>query len=54
MWEKKPTAAEEQRARRLLLPPTFLCGVSSDSEPEVDQTDDFSSELQKLQLTQVR
>ncbi|XP_048048453.1 E3 SUMO-protein ligase RanBP2-like isoform X2 [Megalobrama amblycephala] len=54
LWEKKPTAAEEQRARRLQLPPTFLCGVSSDSEAEADRTDDFSSELQKLQLAQVK
>ncbi|XP_067299077.1 E3 SUMO-protein ligase RanBP2 isoform X2 [Pseudorasbora parva] len=54
VWEKKPTAAEEQLARRLQLPHTFLCGVSSDSEAEADRTDDFSSELQKLQLEQVK
>ncbi|ROK36397.1 E3 SUMO-protein ligase RanBP2 [Anabarilius grahami] len=54
LWEKKPTAAEEQRARHLQLPPTFLCGVSSDSEAEADRMDDFSSELQKLQLAQVK
>ncbi|XP_016369049.1 E3 SUMO-protein ligase RanBP2-like isoform X2 [Sinocyclocheilus rhinocerous] len=49
VWEKRPTSDEEQRARRLLLPPTFLCGVSSDSEPEAEKPDDFSAELQKLQ-----
>ncbi|XP_016097614.1 E3 SUMO-protein ligase RanBP2 [Sinocyclocheilus grahami] len=53
VWEKRPTADEEQRARRLLLPPTFLCGVSSDSEPEAEKPDDFSTELQKLQQQQV-
>ncbi len=49
VWEKRPTADEEQRARRLLLPPTFLCGVSSDSEAEAERPDDFITELQKLQ-----
>lgn len=53
VWEKRPTADEEQRARRLLLPPTFLCGVSSDSEAEAEKLDDFSTELQKLQQAQV-
>ncbi|XDV31404.1 hypothetical protein PO909_034098, partial [Leuciscus waleckii] len=50
VWEKQPTADEEQRARRLKLPPTFLCGVSSDSDSE--RPDDFSAELHKLQHAQ--
>ncbi|XP_073701305.1 E3 SUMO-protein ligase RanBP2 isoform X1 [Garra rufa] len=54
VWEKRPTADEEQRARRLLLPPTFLCGVSSDSEAEAEKPDDFNTELQKLQPAQVK
>lgn len=37
------TTDEEQRARHPLLPPTFLCGISSD----------FNTELQKLQQAQV-
>ncbi|XP_016339596.1 E3 SUMO-protein ligase RanBP2-like isoform X2 [Sinocyclocheilus anshuiensis] len=49
VWEKRPTADEEQRARRLLLSPTILCSVSSDSEPEAENPDDFSTKLQKLQ-----
>ncbi|XP_043104820.1 E3 SUMO-protein ligase RanBP2-like [Puntigrus tetrazona] len=53
VWEKRPTADEEQRARRLLLPPTFLCGVSSDSEAETERPDDFSTELQKLKQAQL-
>ncbi len=48
VWEKRPTADEEQRARRLQLPPTFLCGVSSDSEAEAERPDDFNAELQKV------
>ncbi|KAL1268734.1 hypothetical protein QQF64_034097, partial [Cirrhinus molitorella] len=54
VWEKRPTANEEQRARRLLLPSTFLCGVSSDSEAEAEKPDDFHTELQKLQQAQVK
>ncbi|XDV31393.1 hypothetical protein PO909_034091, partial [Leuciscus waleckii] len=52
VWEKQPTADEEQRARRLKLPPTFLCGVSSDSDSE--RPDDFSAELHKLQHAKVK
>ncbi len=48
VWEKRPTADEEQRARRLQLPSTFLCGVSSDSEAEAERPDDFNTELQKV------
>ncbi|XP_039529765.1 E3 SUMO-protein ligase RanBP2-like isoform X4 [Pimephales promelas] len=52
VWEKKPTADEEQRARRLKLPPTFLCDVSSDSDSE--RPDDVSAELHTLQHAQVK
>ncbi|RXN21720.1 E3 SUMO- ligase 2-like isoform X2 [Labeo rohita] len=54
VWEKQPTAEEEQRARRLLLPPTYLCGVSSDSEAEAEKLEDFNTEFQKLQQAQVK
>ncbi|XP_016400029.1 E3 SUMO-protein ligase RanBP2-like [Sinocyclocheilus rhinocerous] len=53
VWEKLPTADEEQRARRLLLSPTVLCSVSSDSEPEAEKPDDFSTKLQQTQVTSV-
>ncbi|XP_016098452.1 LOW QUALITY PROTEIN: E3 SUMO-protein ligase RanBP2-like [Sinocyclocheilus grahami] len=53
VWEKQSTADEEQRARRLLLSPAVLCNVSSDSEPEAENPDDFSTKLQKLQQEQV-
>ncbi|XP_065149178.1 E3 SUMO-protein ligase RanBP2 isoform X11 [Paramisgurnus dabryanus] len=53
VWEKKATPEEEERARQLLLPPAFLCGVGSDSEPEADKQEDFITELQKLQQLQV-
>uniref|UniRef100_A0A6Q2YF20 E3 SUMO-protein ligase RanBP2 n=1 Tax=Esox lucius TaxID=8010 RepID=A0A6Q2YF20_ESOLU len=47
VWEKRPTPEEEQRARTLQLPPTFFCGVSSDSETEKDKLEDFESEVRK-------
>lgn len=53
VWEKKATPEEEERARRLQLPPTFLCGVSSDSDPEPDKHDDFITEINKLKHIQV-
>ncbi|TRY91680.1 hypothetical protein DNTS_003335, partial [Danionella cerebrum] len=48
VWEKKATPQEEQRARRLLLPPTFLCGVSSESEAETESNPELASEKPKL------
>ncbi|XP_077094513.1 E3 SUMO-protein ligase RanBP2-like isoform X2 [Siphateles boraxobius] len=54
VWEKQPTADEEQRARLLKLPPTFLCGISSDSEAEDERPEDFSAELHTLQHAQVK
>ncbi|KAL0963548.1 hypothetical protein UPYG_G00307810 [Umbra pygmaea] len=47
VWEKKPTPEEEQKARTLQLPPTFFCGVSSDSETEKDRLEDFETEVRK-------
>ncbi|KAJ8013025.1 hypothetical protein DPEC_G00049020 [Dallia pectoralis] len=49
VWEKKPTPKEEQKARTLQLPPTFFCGVSSDSETEKDKPEDFETEVRKAQ-----
>ncbi|XP_056320612.1 E3 SUMO-protein ligase RanBP2 isoform X5 [Danio aesculapii] len=46
VWEKRASAGEEQRARRLLLPPTFLCGVSSDSDLEPERAEDSSTHTQ--------
>uniref|UniRef100_W5MWC4 E3 SUMO-protein ligase RanBP2 n=1 Tax=Lepisosteus oculatus TaxID=7918 RepID=W5MWC4_LEPOC len=45
VWEKKPTPEEEKKAKDLLLPPTFFCGVSSDSEGE--KPDDFEVEVRR-------
>ncbi|KAI1899352.1 hypothetical protein AGOR_G00060900 [Albula goreensis] len=47
VWEKKPTPDEEEKAVRLQLPPTFFCGVSSDTENE--KPEDFETELRKAQ-----
>ncbi|XP_056611064.1 E3 SUMO-protein ligase RanBP2 isoform X2 [Triplophysa dalaica] len=54
VWEKKATPEEEERARRHQLPPTFLCGVSSDSDPEAERHDDFMTEINKLKHIQVK
>lgn len=49
VWEKKPTPEEEQRARSLQLPPTFFCGLSPDSDPDHDKSEDFETEVRKAQ-----
>ncbi|XP_067117199.1 E3 SUMO-protein ligase RanBP2 [Osmerus mordax] len=49
VWEKKPTPEEEQMAKCLLLPPTFFCGVTSDSEADKDKPEDFETEVRKAQ-----
>nr|XP_002663326.2 E3 SUMO-protein ligase RanBP2 isoform X3 [Danio rerio] len=54
VWEKRASADEEQRARRLLLPPTFLCGVSSDSDLEPERAEDSSTHTQADTLTQTQ
>nr|XP_023677363.1 E3 SUMO-protein ligase RanBP2-like isoform X3 [Paramormyrops kingsleyae] len=49
IWEKKPTPQEEQKARSLQLPPTFFCGLGSDTEAEKDKTEDFETEVKRVQ-----
>ncbi|MFT7817969.1 E3 SUMO-protein ligase RanBP2-like isoform X1 [Arapaima gigas] len=49
VWEKKPTPEEEKRAKSLQLPPTFFCGIGSDIDPEKEKTEDFETEIKKVQ-----
>ncbi|XP_060089748.1 E3 SUMO-protein ligase RanBP2-like isoform X1 [Heteronotia binoei] len=51
VWEKKPTPEEKAKAETLKLPPTFLCGISSDTEEDNDNLEDFQTELRKIQET---
>ncbi|XP_035031257.2 E3 SUMO-protein ligase RanBP2 isoform X3 [Hippoglossus stenolepis] len=49
VWEKKPTPQEEEKAKSLLLPPTFFCGLSTtDSDTDHDKTEDFETEDAQL------
>ncbi|XP_045440129.1 E3 SUMO-protein ligase RanBP2 isoform X10 [Pipistrellus kuhlii] len=52
VWEKKPTVEEKAKADTLKLPPTFFCGVSSDTDEDNGNGEDFQSELQKVQEAQ--
>ncbi|XP_077472520.1 E3 SUMO-protein ligase RanBP2 isoform X2 [Stigmatopora argus] len=50
VWEKKATPEEEEKAKSLLLPPTFFCGLSTtDSDPDPDKAADFETEVRKVQ-----
>ncbi|XP_004844573.1 E3 SUMO-protein ligase RanBP2 isoform X3 [Heterocephalus glaber] len=52
VWEKKPTVEEKAKADTLKLPPTFFCGVCSDTEEDNGSGEDFEAELQKAQEAQ--
>uniref|UniRef100_A0A2K5K3Y8 E3 SUMO-protein ligase RanBP2 n=1 Tax=Colobus angolensis palliatus TaxID=336983 RepID=A0A2K5K3Y8_COLAP len=52
VWEKKPTVEEKAKADTLKLPPTFFCGVCSDTDEDNGKGEDFQSELQKVQEAQ--
>ncbi|XP_045406324.1 E3 SUMO-protein ligase RanBP2 [Lemur catta] len=52
IWEKKPTVEEKAKADTLKLPPTFFCGVCSDTDEDTGNGEDFQSELQKVQEAQ--
>ncbi|ELK30137.1 E3 SUMO-protein ligase RanBP2 [Myotis davidii] len=52
VWEKKPTVEEKAKADTLKLPPTFFCGVGSDTDEDNGNGEDFQSELQKVQEAQ--
>ncbi|XP_063160980.1 ranBP2-like and GRIP domain-containing protein 4 isoform X2 [Candoia aspera] len=51
VWEKKPTPEEKAKAEILKLPPTFLCGINSDTDEDNDNLEDFQTELRKTQET---
>ncbi|XP_026563146.1 ranBP2-like and GRIP domain-containing protein 4 isoform X1 [Pseudonaja textilis] len=50
VWEKKPTPKEKAKAEALKFPPTFLCGINSDTDEDNDNLD-FETELRKTQET---
>ncbi|XP_037663069.1 E3 SUMO-protein ligase RanBP2 isoform X2 [Choloepus didactylus] len=52
VWEKKPTLEEKVKADTLKLPPTFFCGVCSDTDEDNENGEDFQSELQKVREAQ--
>ncbi|CAO2608084.1 RanBP2-like and GRIP domain-containing protein 4, partial [Lemmus lemmus] len=52
VWEKKPTVEERAKADTLKLPPTFFCGVCSDTDEDNGNGEDFQSELQKVHEAQ--
>ncbi|XP_077884968.1 E3 SUMO-protein ligase RanBP2 isoform X8 [Ictidomys tridecemlineatus] len=52
VWEKTPTVEEKAKADSLKLPPTFFCGVCSDTDEDNGNGEDFQSELQKVQEAQ--
>ncbi|XP_038597551.1 E3 SUMO-protein ligase RanBP2 isoform X2 [Tachyglossus aculeatus] len=49
VWEKKPTPEEKAKAETLQLPPTFFCGVGSDTDDDTDHLEDFQTEFRKAQ-----
>ncbi|XP_065746695.1 ranBP2-like and GRIP domain-containing protein 4 isoform X2 [Phocoena phocoena] len=53
VWEKKPTVEEKAKADTLKLPPTFFCGVCSDTDEDNGSGEDFQSELHKVQEAQL-
>ncbi|XP_053561416.1 E3 SUMO-protein ligase RanBP2 [Bombina bombina] len=48
IWEKTPTPKEKAKADILKLPPTFFCGLSSDTEEDKETQEDFESEVRKV------
>lgn len=52
VWEKKPTIEEKAKADTLKLPPTFFCGVCSDTDEDSGNGEDFQAELAKVQEAQ--
>ncbi|XP_070607187.1 ranBP2-like and GRIP domain-containing protein 4 [Erythrolamprus reginae] len=51
VWEKTPTPKEKAKAETLKLPPTFLCGINSDTDEDTNNLEDFEIELRKTQET---
>ncbi|XP_056412000.1 ranBP2-like and GRIP domain-containing protein 4 [Hyla sarda] len=48
VWEKTPTAKEKVKAEHLKLPPTFFCGVSSDTDDDKENPEDYDSAVRKM------
>ncbi|KAM4046516.1 E3 SUMO-protein ligase RanBP2-like isoform 2-T2 [Anomaloglossus baeobatrachus] len=48
VWEKMPTPKEKAKAEHLKLPPTFFCGVSSDTDDDKENAEDYDSAVRKV------
>ncbi|KAM8975770.1 ranBP2-like and GRIP domain-containing protein 4 [Pelodytes ibericus] len=48
IWEKKPTPEEKAKADDLQLPSTFFCGVSSDTDEDKENPEDYESAVRKV------
>ncbi|XP_073446595.1 E3 SUMO-protein ligase RanBP2-like isoform X1 [Dendrobates tinctorius] len=48
VWEKMPTPKEKAKAEHLKLPPTFFCGVSSDTDDDKENSEDYDSAVRKV------
>ncbi|XP_044139501.1 E3 SUMO-protein ligase RanBP2-like isoform X1 [Bufo gargarizans] len=48
VWEKTPTTEEKAKAEHLKLPPTFFCGVSSDTDDDKENSEDYDSAVRKV------
>ncbi|XP_063809876.1 E3 SUMO-protein ligase RanBP2-like [Pseudophryne corroboree] len=49
VWEKTPTPEEKAKAETLKLPPTFFCGLGSDTDEEKDNCDDYEFAVKKVE-----
>uniref|UniRef100_A0A8C6R9D2 E3 SUMO-protein ligase RanBP2 n=1 Tax=Nannospalax galili TaxID=1026970 RepID=A0A8C6R9D2_NANGA len=52
VWEKKPTIEEKAKADTLKLPPTFFCGLCSDTDEDNGNGEDFQLELERVHKAQ--
>ncbi|OCT92436.1 hypothetical protein XELAEV_18015491mg [Xenopus laevis] len=47
-WEKKPTPEEKAKADSFKLPPSFFCGLGSNSDEDKDNLEDFDTEVRNV------
>ncbi|XP_053311054.1 ranBP2-like and GRIP domain-containing protein 4 [Spea bombifrons] len=49
VWEKKPTPEQKAKADSLMLPPTFFCGVTGETDDdEKENSEDFVSAVRNI------
>ncbi|XP_068124393.1 E3 SUMO-protein ligase RanBP2-like isoform X2 [Hyperolius riggenbachi] len=52
VWETTPTPKEKEKAENLKLPPTFFCGVSSDTDDDKENAEDYESAIRKVKQSE--